>query len=765
MIRKQPALFVLVWAVLGIVLADQLRLPSWLPLLVSAFLVVAGLYAVYRTRPTAGTILLGAGLGFLVGFHFSLNHVDIGPRHIAIAAQQSRLYRIYGRVADWPDLRQNRTEIKLAVDSIRGDITRPVAGAVILKIGDTTTALQRGDRIEFAGRIYPLPSGSAAGSFDYGRYLNLKGVQGIVYLNSLLNVRVDRRPRVGWLSLVDDLRAAVSSSFRRNLTPTASALAGGFLIGETRDIPVEVYEMFRDSGTLHLLAVSGSNVALVLAFFLALLRPFQLRPFGRSLILLAVIVLFAGLSYGEPSVVRASLMASLVIGARLLRRTHDLNNIIALTALIILAVEPSQLFDVGFQLSFITAWGLILLVPRVCAPLKPYHGRWWYRGIIFPLIVAVVAQVCSTPVVAYYFGRIPVISIFANLVIVVMVSIGVVAILAMLVIDLIWPLLGLMAGSLVNIWLNLIVSSLVWMGGDEIPVIQTGPLLDGAAGVWLVILVYVLIVLAGFAISCKPARRAILILTLLVGNLILLGAAFAGSENDRLEVTFTTVPGGLAATVTDPSTQQTDLIITGIRHKPYPIDERIIWPWLQRKGVEEVRRVFLLAADYDAIDDVLRLTSRTNCRSLQITDRLRPSVRDHVRSLEKRADSLTIQYFRTAGDSGGDTGYSWQDGGLHLQTPGASLLFVDRLQSANLTPLDTVRAAFLAVGQKWTGSANDWVELHSRGYRGVICSKFEQASETAYYDPALEPDNLPPHRCHDLSVEGEFVLSLPIAAE
>jgi len=751
--------------VLGIVTADQLWLPSWVPLLTAASAILAGLYGVYRGRSAGGAILLCAGLGLVAAFNYSLNHVDMGPHHVENVARESRRCRIFGRVADWPDIRQDRTEIKLAVDSLQTDVTRPVQGAILLKISDTTTALQRGDRVEFVGRIYPLPRSAAAGSFDYGRFLNLKGVQGIVYLNTLLNVRVDRRPQVGLISFVDDLRQEISDSLRRNLSRVAAALAGGFLIGETRDIPVGVYEMFRDSGTLHLLAVSGSNVALVLAFFLAVLRPFQLRPLNRSLLLLAVIVLFAGLSYAEPSVVRASLMASLVILARLLRRTYDLNNIIALTALIILLVEPAQLFDVGFQLSFVTAWGLILLVPKICAPLKPYHGRWWYRAGVFPLIVAVVAQVCSTPVVAYYFGRIPVISIFANLLIVVMVSVGVVGILTMLALDLVWPLLGQLAGSFLDIWLNLIITALVWMGGEGIPVIHIGPLLDGPAGPLWVILIYIVIVLAGVAISHKSARRVIPILLLIIFNLALVSAAISRSKPDVLVVEFTTVPGGLAATVTNPLTDETDLVITGLRQKPYPVDERILLPWLERQGIGKINRIFVLAADYAAIDDILRLATATHSVRLVTTAELRPSIRDHLSAASEGDPAYDINFLQGRNSVFNIPGYSRQYGGLLLQTPAARLLFVDRFEFGDIRPSELVGDFFVAIGHKWTGGANDWSRLHRLGYTGIICSEIEQVSAVAYYDPGLEPDNTPPDYYYDLSSDGDFVLELSISPQ
>ena len=387
MVRNYPSVFVLVLVVIGIVAADWLVLsPYWLlPAAVVFFMAAA--YAVSRQRRSTGIALMGLTFCFVSAFQFGLKYNQAGPGDLRTLLKEPILGRVFGRVSDWPRLKPGRTEIVVDLDSLErsdqvGVDRRRVDGSLLLKVSDTTTALQRGDRVSFRARLYPVRERRRAG-FDYGRYLNLKGIGAVAYLPTLLSVEVDRRPALGFYAVVDYLRSAVRGSLDRNLSEQAAGLARGFLIGETRDIPPDIYGMFRDSGTLHLLAVSGSNVALVIFFLIWLMRPFWFSPPVRSAILLTVIVIFAGLSYGDPSVVRASIMATLVIGARLLGRTYDLNNIIAATALVILLIEPAQLFDVGFQLSFATAWGLIFITPRLTPLFKRFHDRRWYRWLVF----------------------------------------------------------------------------------------------------------------------------------------------------------------------------------------------------------------------------------------------------------------------------------------------------------------------------------------------------------------------------------------------
>jgi predicted membrane metal-binding protein len=301
MFRKYPSLTLLGTVIGGIIVADLIHPP--LSLLVSgALLFVIGGYLCYRySRASIGAILFALSLAAIAAVQFAHATYQLPPSHYSKAADPRQTVQIYGKVADWPELKTERTELIISVDSLGGKVAQRATGRLLLKISDTTTALQRGDRVEFYGRIYHIEETPGSERFDYGRYLNLKGIFGTVYLPSVLDIRVNRRADLSFFAIVDRLRDHIRRVLQSNLSPETAALASGFLIGETRDIPVEVYRMFRDSGTLHLMAVSGSNVAVVLGFFYLLLKPFPLGRVQRSIALLLVVVVFAALSYGDPS--------------------------------------------------------------------------------------------------------------------------------------------------------------------------------------------------------------------------------------------------------------------------------------------------------------------------------------------------------------------------------------------------------------------------------------------------------------------------------
>jgi len=763
--RKYPSLLVLIFVVAGIVTADSSHLPSWSFLIVSLVALVLGSFAYTTARTVPAVLLLSACMAGFAAFQFSHQYVDVGPRHLSRAVSGRAIYRIYGSVADWPELRPGRTEIKVAVDSLVSDRTQDVQGAILLKVTDTTTSLQRGDRVEFRGRIYGLPPAGDGSGFDYRRYLTLKGVSGIVYLPTLLDVRVDRRARYGFLSVVDNLRSWVVATLNKNLSPVAAALATGFLIGETRNIPPEVYRMFRDSGTLHLLAVSGSNVTLVLMFFIVLMRPFSLPPFRRAVILLVVIVVFTALSYGEPSVVRASVMAVLVILARFAQRRHNLNNIIALTALIILIVQPSQLFDVGFQLSFVTAWGLIFIVPRLSARFETFHGRWWYRWLVFPLMISVVAQVCSTPLIAYYFGRIPVISVLANLVIVPLVSLAVIGVLSVLAAQILWPMLGLFVGSVIDKLLLLVVAALRQFGGDQIPVLEVSTILPDSLSVPTAVFAYTLVVLFTLAVRHRLARRLAMLAALIGINLALVFAVVRATAGTERWVSLHAVPGGIAAFVGGSESDGTDLILHGLSGVTYALDEKVFQPLLADLKLESLDRIFLLSTDYDAVDDVIRLAGKFDAGPVYVHRRAAAMFADVLARKGGAGTPLDVRYFGSSGDGPPEPGYLADDRGFWLHARGAHMLFADGLNDTHSTPLPDTLRAILVLGRSWSPTVGEWVTLRELGYSLIVCSRVAQYPDDTDDPSDFNPDRVLPEFIYVLKERGSLRIPLGHGSE
>ncbi|KAA3630783.1 MAG: ComEC family competence protein [Calditrichaeota bacterium] len=605
MFKKYPALFLLMFTVVGILLSDIVRVNSFY-LLVG--ILVFGLIALFLRggkRRILIPVFVGLMFLFFAAFRFAVTTYDFGQSHISNFADSQTKFTIYGKINDWVDLKDERTEMRLSVDSLKADRVYYVHGNLLIRLNVETTSFQRNDKLILEGRIYPIKSRTFSADFDYHRFLSYKGITGVVYLNTDLQILLDKGNRYSLFVFTDRIRNWIRQTFYDNLDEEAAALASGFLIGETRDISPELYQRFKDSGTLHLLAVSGSNVVLVIGFFLYLFRPFSLSKRKRTILLLAVLVIFVLLSYEEPSVIRASVMAGLVLLAGLFERRYDLNNIIALSALIILIAVPSQLFNIGFQLSFIIAWGLIVTMPQIAILFDRYKNKNWYRFLVFPFLVSLVAQIFSTGLIGLYFDRIPVLSPFANLIIVPLVSVAVIGIQILLAANFLLPILGKFIGALLVPVFKITIGAVNLFGGE-------GMLFFNSVNwqIGYVVLFYLLLFYLSLNLQNKKARRVTLIaasfLTIIAQADSLYSKHQASSETS-IEVL--SIPGG-SVTIFQNSNESADIVIHGMSARKYPVDEKILIPEFARRSIRKIDKIFILSVEYHAIDDVLRLANR-----------------------------------------------------------------------------------------------------------------------------------------------------------
>jgi len=540
----------------------------------------------------ASAVLLA--LAMLSAFGFSFRYKTFPPGHIIHFADDNQKYRIYGTVDNWPIVREHRTSIGLEVDSLgRSGETIHTTGRIILNIATETTGFQYGDRLQFEARLYSIKGGKNPSGMDYRRYLNLKNVFAVAYLPHQYAIMVDPAGAGYYMRLIDRVRKAIGDTFRETLSPQSAAVASGFLIGETRDIPVDIYRLFRDSGTLHLLAVSGSNVALVLLVFIFLLRASPLKTRNRTMFLLVVVVVFTLLSYNQPSVVRASIMASLVLLGKLFQRKVDLNNIIATTAVIILLAKPTQFFDVGFQLSFATAWGLIFFTPRITRFLRPIHNRVFYKLLIFPLIINIIAQVVALPMSAFYFQRFPMIAFVSNLFIVPLVSLIVIGEVAVLLATFLLPLLGLFVGSLVEPFLQMTILLLRQFGSENAAMIQAFELSS-----LQLIAYYLMLMLVILSIDFKKSRQLLVITLLIFLNATVFG--YLLSEKYDYKFTVFSSPGGIVAVA---ETDKAQLILSDLPLKSYNITEKTALPYLVNRNIKNYS-IVALSNDYPTINEV-----------------------------------------------------------------------------------------------------------------------------------------------------------------
>lgn len=201
------------------------------------------------------------------------------------------------------------------------------------------------------------------------------------------------------------LRDRVAAS-AKSLSQRDAALLAGFVYGDDRGQLPEVVHDFRATSLTHLLAVSGSNVAFVLLLFAPLLV--RLRPLVRLGAVGLLLGQFAVLTRGEPSVLRACVLATLAVGAHAIGRRASAPRLLATAVIVLLLADPLLVRSVGFQLSVAATAAIVLGAGRVAGLLR---GPPWLR---LALAATLTAQAGVLPVQLAVFGSLPLASIPAN---------------------------------------------------------------------------------------------------------------------------------------------------------------------------------------------------------------------------------------------------------------------------------------------------------------------------------------------------------------
>jgi competence protein ComEC len=206
------------------------------------------------------------------------------------------------------------------------------------------------------------------------------------------------------------VRGTLLSRVRDLFPKRQGGLLMGLALGDTSMLDPGDEQHFRATGLGHLLAVSGQNVAMVLAPVLGLAILLRLSPLARFLLCGFTVLFFVVLTGAEPSVLRAGVMALLMLLGVLLGRPRSTASILGAAVLVLLAADPSLSSDIGFQLSVAATAGLVALASPLATKLA-----WLPRPIAIAAATTLSAQAGVSPLLLYHFHQVPEVTLLANL--------------------------------------------------------------------------------------------------------------------------------------------------------------------------------------------------------------------------------------------------------------------------------------------------------------------------------------------------------------
>ena len=262
-----------------------------------------------------------------------------------------------------------------------------------------------GTTVEASGEFDELPSADDPGCFDYSLYMKSKGVtvRFKAYILEVCDTHVPLSTQVR--HYLYDAR----ESFIRRFDGDTQGFIRGVIFGDKSEIDEEILEEFNNNSTGHILAVSGLHIG----FLYGLLRfmTARRRTLPVSVLIIAVVLLYGEMTMWSPATVRACIVMTISLCSTHFRRCSDLLTSVSLAAFLILTYQPYQLFNSGFQLSFLALCGIAFLTPPISAVTGEAVG------------VMLAVQIGTMPVIAYSYCKINPLSILINVPVILLASV------------------------------------------------------------------------------------------------------------------------------------------------------------------------------------------------------------------------------------------------------------------------------------------------------------------------------------------------------
>ncbi len=576
-LRRQPMITIAVAAAMGILVDRSFAMPL-------AVWVLLAIFAFWRFTRSAGLIrwmwlllLITAALGLRSQWDEQryrtaslLRIAGEDPQPAIVEAVVTSLiqrrpkppYAHGGPDSPW------QTRFDVEVESIRdGQRWVAASGRLAVTIDEEASGLRSGDRLRLAGTLSGFSPPTNPGVADYRKTARNQHQHGRLQVNSVSQLELIRPAGIGIRRFADQLSRRGEQTLRECLGDQTGAIASALVVGRRSSIEPELQDQLLETGTIHLLSVSGLHmgiVAVVLTYVAVLLG---MRPLLQVVFVGSLCLAFVAITGARPPVVRAALLVAVVLLARGVDRQDSPLNSLGLASLILMWLNPTNLMQVGVQLSFVAVATLFCcghrysaideelrtesqldrLVESVRSPLRRRLGQlsgWLANAVWFSLCVSLT----TTPLVWMHFHVISPVAILANVILAIPMTIALVGGLVAVILGWVSPWLAVPAGWIcfAALW---VMQHVIHTAAD----LPWGHFWLPSPPAWWVVCYYAALI-AGFALP-KPRMRQRLFLG---GSLLWcvlawwLATSPAGHRVDALQATFIDVGHGTSVIVNMP---------------------------------------------------------------------------------------------------------------------------------------------------------------------------------------------------------------------
>lgn len=533
--------------------------------------------------------------------------------------------KIIGVIEDIPSSDSSKTRFRLSTEFIIDQSTHDtslISGDIIVTLKrnpktdlneyqtsgiseginlDRRPELRAGDRVLMYGKLAGPFEERNPGEFDYKRYLYLHNIYKTFTITGYDNIEIINRNNLGFAyqRIIYPARKFASDNIDEHIGGNEGAFLKGLVTGERADISKKIKEDFVKAGVMHIIAVSGLNVAYIILALTLILSLFRVPRTPKAIITIIILIFYCFFTGAPASIIRATVMGSLLLISGLMQRKTNFYNIIGISVLIILVYESKQIFDPGFILSFSAVLSMVIFYEKldtvILQRIENSKSKFSKAAhlVISVIFVSFAAQIGTLPITSHYFEKISFISLAANAIVVPLsnlslaigffqISAGIISGFLSSVIAEVNYLLLKFQLTMIQYFASLRLGYTSFYRFDTINTIG-----------------YFIILIIIFTFKKERVKLHILFLTVTIILLFILNLKF----DNNLKITFLYVGQGDCTLIETPDGSNI-LVDCGMKDFRYNSGESNIVPYLKRKGINRIDLLILTHLHYDHIGGI-----------------------------------------------------------------------------------------------------------------------------------------------------------------
>lgn len=522
---------------------------------------------------------------------------------------------IYGEVTNIQLPKEYQFVLYLNVDSIDVNLNRiklnhkflcKIRNTNSYKLSELYDKLRIGNYVKLDGTIYQGRERRNPGEFDYQKYLEGEGISAVFTTEEIDSVKILNDNADIFANFILSTRKIIDKVIKENHNKETSALLRGLILADRTDIDYEVKDQFVNAGVIHVLAVSGLHVGYIVLIFLFL--------FGRTNIVLRFIltmlgvVFFMFLTGAPPSVFRATIMTIVLLSSFLTIRSYNSYNALALAALIILLIEPTALFKPGFQLSFSAVLSIVWLYPKFSGLINESKIQSSIvKKILLFSSISLSAQIGTMPFTLIYFGKLSIVSLFANIIVIPLVGVILAVGIATIIANIFSTFVASTFAVSNNLFSGILYSFVSLIGSSDFSYIP----ISNFSTIDSIIFYLCLFALVYFLQKFQTYKSKIVLIILLTSTFFIY-STFDNKEllpDGKLSVMAIDVGQGDAILIKFPN-QQTALIDGGNANEYFDNGKFVIAPLLQHLEIDKIDYGIITHLDADHLNGYLYLIEK-----------------------------------------------------------------------------------------------------------------------------------------------------------